>query len=461
MSNRLSNPNIQFLDNSGRPLSGGSVAFYVTGTSTKTSTYSNSALSIANINPLDLDSAGRAGSVFLDPAVTYKLVLADANGSVIWTADPVVDMAANVLANVQVYAGNPNGNVAGSAGTPGVSGASMVYDITNKILYVCTTTGAAAAAVWSSASSSLTSNEDIRTTDHTVVLADAGRIQVANKATAITFPLTAAATIGTGSFFPMKNIGAGLLTIDPSGGELIEGAATFTLSQNQGALIYCTGGAWRVIAMYPANTFQSGVTVSGGALTLGAASTGLVVSSAANGVQVGSPTGGDKGVGSINLSGNLYFNGVLAPVTLLTSKVIASAAASLTTGLSPVTLFTVTGDVICRVYAVIPTHLTSTGNTGTLAVGVAGATGLFLVSQTVDGTAFPTDGVWGGSPSTIDVAHKGAGIQLGNSGTALTFFEAIVRNTPIICTIGTNSMTAGAITFYCEWRALSSGATVT
>jgi hypothetical protein len=32
---------------------------------------------------------------------------------------------------------------------------------------------------------------------------------------------------------------------------------------------------------------------------------------------------------------------------------------------------------------------------------------------------------------------------------------APINNTNIIATVATNSMTAGAITFYCEWRPLS------
>jgi hypothetical protein len=58
-------------------------------------------------------------------------------------------LSAFLVANMGVtYAGNPNGHVAGTAGVPGTSFPSLVWDSTNNILWVCTTTGNAAAAVW-------------------------------------------------------------------------------------------------------------------------------------------------------------------------------------------------------------------------------------------------------------------------------------------------------------------------
>lgn len=156
MANRYFNPNAQYLDSSGDPLSGGLLYFYVTGTTTPTDTYNAEDLLTANANPVVLDSLGRAGDIFLDPDVTYKAVLKTSAGVTIWTADPVVDPAANVTASVQVYAGDPNGNVAGNAGTPGGTGASVAYDTTNDLLYVCTTTGTASTAVWTQVAADIT-----------------------------------------------------------------------------------------------------------------------------------------------------------------------------------------------------------------------------------------------------------------------------------------------------------------
>ena len=156
MANRFFNANVQYLDASGNLLASGKLYFYVTGTSTLATTYSDSTLTTANANPVVLNSLGRLGDVFLDPAVTYKAVLKDSADVTIWTADPVVDPAANVTAAIQVFAGDPSGNVAGNAGTVGGAGASMVYDISNEILYICTTTGTVATAVWQNVAATLT-----------------------------------------------------------------------------------------------------------------------------------------------------------------------------------------------------------------------------------------------------------------------------------------------------------------
>lgn len=249
MANRLTNPNIQFFNNLGLSLGGGSIAFYVTGTTTPATTYTNRALSIANPNPIVLDSAGRCGDVWLDPGVTYKAVLSDSTGAVIWTKDPVVDPAANISAALQVTSGSPNGQLAGTAGTVGGLSASMAYDITNNILYVCTTTGSASGAAWTKIASPFTAAESIKTSSpYAVVTADAGTIITANSASAITFNLPTAASFGANNFISFANIGAGLLTVSPNGADKINNQASLALGIRQSAVLYCTGSGWRILA---------------------------------------------------------------------------------------------------------------------------------------------------------------------------------------------------------------------
>ncbi len=72
----------------------------------------------------------------------------------LWTAGQADVMAQNPsdklggVSAVQVYAGNPNGHVAGNAGVAATSAPSTVWDISNKIIWVCSVTGNAASAVW-------------------------------------------------------------------------------------------------------------------------------------------------------------------------------------------------------------------------------------------------------------------------------------------------------------------------
>lgn len=79
------------LDNNANPVSGGKLYTYVAGTTTPQATYSDVDLTIANTNPVVLDSAGRA-TVFLSGA-SYKFVLTDANDAAIWTQDNVQAVA--------------------------------------------------------------------------------------------------------------------------------------------------------------------------------------------------------------------------------------------------------------------------------------------------------------------------------------------------------------------------------
>ncbi len=76
----------QWFNNSGDPLSGGLIYTYVSGTSIPANTYSDVALTVANTNPVVLDSSGRA--VLFGNGV-YRFVLKTSAGVTISTTDGV------------------------------------------------------------------------------------------------------------------------------------------------------------------------------------------------------------------------------------------------------------------------------------------------------------------------------------------------------------------------------------
>lgn len=83
------NPRFKALDiSTGAALAAGQVFFYLAGTSTPATVYQDQALSAAHPQPVELDGAGEA-EIWLDPAVSYKVVLADAYSVVIWTVDGI------------------------------------------------------------------------------------------------------------------------------------------------------------------------------------------------------------------------------------------------------------------------------------------------------------------------------------------------------------------------------------
>lgn len=106
---RLVLPSQQPVQATGLPYAGGQLFFYLTGTSTLTPTYADSALTTPNTNPVILDSAGNAGSVFLNPSIVYKVALFDVNNNLIWTYDPVYPFADAGVAQSITFAGTSTG----------------------------------------------------------------------------------------------------------------------------------------------------------------------------------------------------------------------------------------------------------------------------------------------------------------------------------------------------------------
>jgi hypothetical protein len=81
-------PKPHFEDSSGNPLSGGLLYFYVAGSSTAQDTYTTSAGTVANANPVVLDSRGEPGSqIWFTEDTTYKAVLKTSAGVEIWSSD--------------------------------------------------------------------------------------------------------------------------------------------------------------------------------------------------------------------------------------------------------------------------------------------------------------------------------------------------------------------------------------
>jgi hypothetical protein len=98
----------QFFDNNGVPLSGGLLYTYAAGTTTAQTTYTSSSGSIAQANPIVLDSAGRVpNEIWLTGGVSYKFVLKTSAAVLIGSWDNVSGI--NDLTNVQPTIYNSTG----------------------------------------------------------------------------------------------------------------------------------------------------------------------------------------------------------------------------------------------------------------------------------------------------------------------------------------------------------------
>src|SRR5688572_1920264 len=78
-----------------------------------------------------------------------------------------------------------------------------------------------------------------RSSNTIIGLADYGK--VFNCTSTFTQTLTAAATLGDGFYFTIRNNGTGVITIDPNGGETIDGATTIGLQPGESCVVWCNG----------------------------------------------------------------------------------------------------------------------------------------------------------------------------------------------------------------------------
>lgn len=82
------------------PNASGTLTFYAAGTSTPQNTYSDSALTVPNTNPVTLGADGRPTvDIFLSPT-SYKVVVADSTAAEIYTFDNVSDPAYTFFAQL-------------------------------------------------------------------------------------------------------------------------------------------------------------------------------------------------------------------------------------------------------------------------------------------------------------------------------------------------------------------------
>jgi hypothetical protein len=101
----------------------------------------------------------------------------------------------------------------------------------------------------------------VKTDNYAFLAADYYKIFEANKATAISFTLQAAAVPTSGSWIKIKNIGAGTLTLTGT----VDGVSNPTMAQNDEVTVFTDGTAWKgkVIAGASSYDFTSSKTESG------------------------------------------------------------------------------------------------------------------------------------------------------------------------------------------------------
>lgn len=215
MSDRFPDPLFQALTSGGVPISGAKLEFFITGTSTPKNTYSDSAKTTPNTNPVVANSAGRFGAIFMDVDVAYKVVYKDAADVVIATLDPVVPILDNPTARIPVIT---------------------------------------------------------KATTYNVALADRGKLIEADASTApfsINLPAAAAATNGFTIRVKKIDATANAVTVDGNGAETIDGALTYPLNAQYNFVDLVTDGTkWDIVGTSQSQTGLIGEATAAGDATV-------------------------------------------------------------------------------------------------------------------------------------------------------------------------------------------------
>jgi hypothetical protein len=249
----------------------------------------------------------------------------------------------------------------------GIQGTSPVSNFDNAFRELMAEIGAAVTRHVAKAAGSYTPAK----TDHNQLWRATG---------AVTLNLTAAATLTTGWALWVKADG-GAITIDPSGAETINGAATLVIPDGSGAFVLCTGTAFFAIVVAAGNV-AGPASATDNAIARFDTTTGKII---------------QDSVATIDDSGNLVATNVTAgSFNSSTTNALLSTASAGTVLLRPNGVGSASGQFT----------VASTGNAtvgGTLNVG-AGAFGAPSLSFTGD----PDTGIYSSAANEMGFAVNGA-----------------------------------------------------
>ncbi len=251
----LPEPKIQFFDNNGAPLNGGLVYTYNPGTLIAKDSYTTNAGTVAHPNPVVLDSAGRA-SIWLSGY--YRIILRDSAGVLIWDIDNVSSMESSSFANIQWVTQSMTFTyvAATQMTTPGIvtdtfpTGTRVQADVAAGTITGTVTSSSSGGfpvittinVIWEAGALDIGLSA-VRTGVLTVLknaipvmpvvakiatyaltITDINQMFTMNHATGAAFTLPAANAVPSGSWYRLKNIGAGSMTVTGTVDDIVDQA---------------------------------------------------------------------------------------------------------------------------------------------------------------------------------------------------------------------------------------------
>lgn len=398
------------LDNNGNPVSGGKLYTYAAGSTTPLTTYSDASLTTPNLNPVILDSAGRA-TVFLQQRA-YKFVLTTSADVELWTRDNVLAYAPYSL----------------DTSIDGVAGENLAAGST---VFLSDGSGGRTAGRWyltdADATATSTSPISIGVVPTQILIGATGSIRIGGRATGLS-GLTA------GQTYYVSATPGGLTTSAPANARLVGQADTTT------SLVMAPQTASLPAGRVTAGSFPAGTYVFPDAVhavgPLGVGTTTPVAKLAING---GLHVGGDSDPGDNNaaVDGTLAVAGNTTIGGGSSGGRVTVNQASNGSGLA-LYIQSLTRSVAERILELSgsaagqETYSTVGGNWNVGAAGTEAAPALTLNGDTDTGVRLKAANAWGLSANGAEVASFGAGfwaMAAALFGTAVISPTALTANT--------------------------------
>ena len=205
----------QFFTDSGTVLSGGLLYTYAAGTTLPTTTYQDSAGTIAHTNPIVMDSAGRIPSeVWLTTGAAYKFVLKTSTSVTLWTMDNLNGINDPSSVPWSIITGEPT-TLAGYGITDGITAATAAS--TYAPLASPSLTGTASATDEAANSYNIgwrDCPQNAKTANYQLLISDRGKQVLMNGASlTLTVPANGTVAFPIGATLMVVNTNATALTI--------------------------------------------------------------------------------------------------------------------------------------------------------------------------------------------------------------------------------------------------------
>jgi len=227
----LAMPVLRAVDQSGAPMAGAQLQFYLTGTTTPANVYSSSALSTPLSNPVVADSGGLFAPIYLDPTVVYRCQLLSASGALVRDIDPASESVVEAT-QAQVNAGTASGIYVSPAKLAAWTGVATAlgYTPVNKAGDTATNLALAITAPASASAGYLGAPVNEQDASYTLALSDAGKTVRCVNASGVTYTLNAFSSVAfpVGTAIVIRNAGAGAITLTRGAGVILIMAGTNT-----------------------------------------------------------------------------------------------------------------------------------------------------------------------------------------------------------------------------------------